>query len=176
MLGSVKDRRKHIQRPVWLLWPLSGSRLGVLLIIAFLLLTLVAMPATSLAQSKKQTKKKPPAQSEPSLSEKLSKANAEVVATSIDYKAALEKVLELQERDVKALAETLEKRKALLAESIIAKKEVDEAEQALMAAQAKVSGTKKQIADADNLIAEAKAEEQLAKLGPSRVGTYQSTA
>ncbi|MEK6405975.1 MAG: hypothetical protein AABN34_03315 [Acidobacteriota bacterium] len=137
-----------------------------------LLLVLIATMGTSLAQGKK----KAPRKSEPNLAEQLAKAKADVVATTNDYKAKLAKVLELQERDVKELAETLEKRKALLAESIISKKEVDESEQALAVAQSKVADTKKQMAEADNLIAEAKAEEQLAKLGPSRLGAYQTTA
>ena len=144
--------------------------LGTLLVLSLV----VASPCELLAQSKKKTK--PPRNSEPTLAQKLAAANAEVVATTNDYKAKLAKVLELQERDVKALAEMLEKRKALLAESIISKKEVDEAEQALAVAQSKAADTQKQMTGADNLIAEVKAEEQLAKLGPSRVGSYQTTA
>jgi len=139
-------------------------------------LALALIPATSGAQTKTPPKKKRPAKSEPSLTDQLVKANADVVAKTNDYKTALEKVLELQERDVNTLAETLEKRKALLAESIISKKEVDEAEQALATAQSKVAETRKQMAEADDVIAEANAEAQLAKLGPSRVGSYQTTA
>lgn len=147
-------------------------RIGRYFCAAALVLVLIAASGDSLAQGKK----KAPRKAEPTLAQQLAKANAEVVATTNDYKAKLEKVLELQEKDVKALAETLEKRKALLAESIISKKEVDESEQALAVAQSKVADTKKQMADADNVIAEAKAEEQFAKLGPSRLGAYQTTA
>ncbi|MEK6284784.1 MAG: hypothetical protein AABO57_03500 [Acidobacteriota bacterium] len=137
-----------------------------------LILVLIATMGTSLAQGKK----KAPRKSEPSLAQRVAKAKAEVIAAANDYKASLGKLLVFQENDVKALAETLEKRKALLVESIISKKEVDESEQALAVAQTKVADTKKQMTDADNLIAEAKAEEQLAKLGPSRLGAYQTTA
>ena len=86
-----------------------------------LVVAMIATPSESFAQGRKKTK--PPRKSEPSLAEKLSKANAEVVATTNDYKAKLVIVLELQEKDVRTLAEMLEKRKALLAESIISKKE-----------------------------------------------------
>ena len=151
-----------------------GMRSGKYLSTAALVLALLLAPSQSLAQGKK--KPKPSRTSGPTLAEKLAEANAQVVAATNDYKAKLEKVLELQERDAKALAEVFEKRKALLAESIISKKEVDESEQALLVAQSKVAETKKQMTDADNLIAEAKAEEQLAKLGQSRVGAYQTTA
>ena len=151
-----------------------GMRIGLYLSTAALILAMIATPIESPGQTKK--KAKPPGKSEPTLAQKLAEANAQVVATTIDYKDKLLKVLEFQERDVKALAEILEKRKALLVESIISKKEVDESEQALAVAQSKVVDTRKLMTEADNLIAEAKAEEQLAKLGPSRVGAYQTTA
>jgi hypothetical protein len=81
-----------------------------------------------------------------------------------------------QEADLKTATEILEKRKALLSENIISKKEVEESEHALAAAQGRVTDTKKQMGESDNLIAEASAERQLEKLGPSRLGAYQATA
>lgn len=141
---------------------------------AVLVMVLIAAPCELMAQGKK--KPMSPRKAEPTLAEKLAKANAEVVAATNDYKAKLDKVRELQEKDVVALIAMLEKRKALLAESIISKKEVDESEQALAVAQTRLSDTRKLMADADTVIAEAKAEEQLAKLGPSRLGAYQATA
>lgn len=178
----------------------SFERIGAWFVFLIFMAALVAVPVTSLANAKKQAKKQSttqtkqqsttastktspkqgkkttPAKSEPSLKDQVAKANADVVAATIDYKATLAKVLELQERDAKTFAEMLEKRKALLSENIISKKEVEESERALVTAKAKVTETEKQIAEADNLIAEAKAAEQLAKLGPSRLGAYQTTA
>ncbi|MEK6324214.1 MAG: hypothetical protein AABN33_21460 [Acidobacteriota bacterium] len=145
---------------------------GTYLIGIMLIIVLIATPVASLAQGKK----KAPAKSEPSLAEQVAKAKADVVVAANNYKVTLEKLLILQENDVTALAETLEKRKALLAESIISKKEVEEGEQALSTAQSKVAITEKQINETNNLIAEATGEMQLAKLGPSRVGSYQTTA
>ena len=114
-----------------------------------------------------QTKRPQPSKSSSTVSERevmelasrLGTARKEVTSAASNYKAKLEKVLELQERDVTALAETLEKRKALLAENIISKKEVEESERALTTAKGTVTETEKQIADADDLIAEAKTEE-----------------
>jgi multidrug resistance efflux pump len=148
-------------------------RIGKYLSAATLVVAIIAAPIEARAQTRKKTK--PPRKSEPTLAEKLAEANAQVVAASTDYKAKLGTVLELQERDVQALAETLEKRKALFEDNIISKKEVDDAEQALALARSKVVDTQKLMTEADNLIAEAKAEDQLAKLGPSRIGSYQAT-
>jgi len=103
----------------------------------------------------------------------VAKAKADVVAAANEYKASLEKLLTLQENDVKAASETVEKRKELLAQAVISKKELEESERILATAHDKIADTKRQIGESDNLIAEATAEEQLAKLGP---GTYQTTA
>jgi hypothetical protein len=129
---------------------------------------------TSLAQSKK--KKAPARKSQPTLNSQLSQARADLVVAAKNYKDSLQKLLVFQDADVKTLADTLEKRKALLSQNIISKKEVEESERALASAQAKVNSTRKEIGESDNLIAEASGERQLEKLGPSRVGAYQATA
>ena len=137
------------------------------LVLGFALLT----SSDSVAQTKK--KKKAPQKSEPSLTQKLKKSKADVVSAANDYKASLERLLVLQENDVKAASDEVEKRKELLAQSIISKRELEESERALSAAQDQVSSTKKQIGESDDLIAEATAEQQMVKLAP---GTYQATA
>ena len=136
-------------------------------VLGFVLLT----SSDSVAQTKK--KKKAPQKSEPSLTQKLKKSKADVVSAANDYKASLERLLVLQENDVKAASDEVEKRKELLAQSIISKRELEESERALSAAQDQVSSTKKQIGESDDLIAEATAEQQMVKLAP---GTYQTTA
>jgi hypothetical protein len=138
------------------------------LVLAF---TLVASFDNALAQGKK--KKRTPQRSEPTLADRVAKAKADLVAAANGYKASLEKLLALQENDVKAASETVNKRKELLAQAIISKKELEESERILSTAQEKVADTKRQIGESNDLIAEATAEEQLAKLGP---GTYQATA
>jgi len=138
---------------------------------AVLVLVLIASSVDSLAQGKKKAKTKTP-KSEPTLADRVAKAKAEVAAAANDYKASLEKLLAFQENDVKAASEQVEKRKELLALAIISKKELEESERALSAAQDKVANTKRQMAESDRLIAEATAEAELAKLGP---GAYQAT-
>ena len=137
---------------------------------AVLVLVLIAASVDSLAQGKK--KSKTPPKSEPTLADRVKKAKAEVAAAANDYKASLAKLLELQENDVKTASEQVEKRKELLALAIISKKELEQSEQALSAAQDKVANTKRQMAESDTLIAEATAEAELSKLGP---GAYQAT-
>ena len=146
------------------------SRVETFVCAVVMAIVLLAAPTDSLAQGKK--KKAPPKKAEPTLSDRVAKAKAEVAAAAADYKASLEKLLALQENDVKTASETVERRKALLAEAIISKKELEESERALSAAQDKVANTKRQMAESDTLIADATAEAELAKLGP---GAYQAT-
>ena len=134
-----------------------------------LVFVLLAASGDSLAQGKK---KKTPGKTEPTLADRVKKAKAEVAAAANDYKASLEKLLVLQENDVTAASEIVEKRKELLTLAIISKKELEASEQALSAAQDKVANTKRQMAESDTLIADATAEAELAKLGP---GAYQAT-
>ena len=153
--------------------PWQSTIIGFLVSIA--LLIVLSLPAISLAQSKKAPKFKNKAsqKTEPTLNERLSKAKAEVISAAKDYKKRLEELLALQEVDVKDASALVEKRKVLLAQSVISKKELEESEQQLVIVQAKVKDTKGKISEADNLIAEASAEEQLPKLGP---GAYRATA
>ncbi len=150
-----------------------SSRPFVQILSAIILATLLTTHGASLAQTKK---KKAPRNSQPTLSDKLTKAKEDVIAAGKDYKASLEKVLKFQEDDVKAATEMLEKRKALLAQNVISKKELEDSERELTAAEAKVAETKRHIGEADTLIAEASAEKQLIRLGPSPLGAYQTTA
>src|SRR5262249_45833035 len=137
----------------------GGLRIGVFLMV----LLLLAPYESVLAQKRK--KKSFPTKAQPTLTDRVAQAKADVISAGNEYKKSLQSLLKLQEDEVKTAAETVERRKELLAQNIIAKKELEESERALAAAQARVTDTKKQMGDADNLIAEAKAEEQLVKLG-----------
>ncbi|HLF83671.1 MAG TPA: hypothetical protein VI837_05795, partial [Blastocatellia bacterium] len=136
---------------------------------AVLAFVLLAAAGDSVAQGRK---KKTTRKSEPTLADRVAKAKAEVAAAANDYKASLQKLLGLQEDDVKTASETVERRKELLAQAIISKKELEESERVLSAAQDKVANTKRQMAESDTLIAEATAEAELAKLGP---GAFQAS-
>ncbi|HVG18842.1 MAG TPA: hypothetical protein VNI02_07290, partial [Blastocatellia bacterium] len=58
-----------------------------------------------------QSKKKPSRPSQATLANQVAKAKQEVIKAANEYKASLEKLLVLQERDVKTKAEMVEKRK-----------------------------------------------------------------
>ena len=164
--------------PRWSL-ALSFGRIFAGFICIILLVALASPEGNSFAQARKKVppkSQKTPAKTEPTLTDKLVQAKKDVAAAAANYKKSLETLLELQQGDVKMLSEQLEKRKALLDQNIISKKEVEDSEHALATAKTKVTNTEKEMTEADNLIAEATGEAQLAKLGPSRLGAYQSTA
>ncbi len=138
-------------------------KLAVSLILAFALMTVVAV-----AQKKTNAKEK-------SLEEKLAASRAELISAANDYKASLEKLIELLEKDVTAARETVERRKKLFEESVISKRELEESQRQLAEAEDKVFDAKKQISEADGVIAEVIAAEQMAKMKPAGAGAFIST-
>jgi hypothetical protein len=137
-------------------------RVAIILLFASLL-----APFGAMAQKRK---KKPAPNPQRQAAERVAQAKEDVIAAANNYKESLATLLVFQEGDVKTATEMVEKRKALVEQQIISKREVEEAERQLAAAQAKVAETRRQMAEADSLIAEAKAEAQLALLPPPRVG------
>jgi hypothetical protein len=150
---------------------LGGKQFIALASMALLLAMLLALDAGA-----QKRKKKPAPNSQTGLTERVAKAKDELVAATQAYKETLEKLLVLQEGDVKMAAETVEKRKALVEQQIVSKRELEESERQLTAAQAKVAETRRQMTEADHLVAEATAEKQLALMPPPRVGSTVSTA
>jgi hypothetical protein len=138
------------------------------------ILILALVPASLTAQA--QSKKKPPRVSQAELDKQIKKSREDVIKAANEYKASLGVLLAFQEADVKAAAETVEKRKALFEQNIISKLDLEKSKQELATAQAKVTVTRKQMGESDNLIAEARAAEQLEKMPRARVGSYQATA
>jgi hypothetical protein len=91
------------------------------------------------------------------------KAGLSLIASTEEYKTATEKLIPLQEAEVKSATDKLEQLRQLVADGLVARNELEDSEQALTAAQAKLAETKQQIANADRLISETKAAEELAK-------------
>lgn len=151
---------------------LCGKRL-VAFALSILLFTLLF--STSDAQAQKR-KKKPARGPQTELAQRVAKAKEDVVAAAQAYKESLVKLLVFQEGDVKTATETVEKRKALVEQQIISKRELEESERQLATARAKVAETHRQMAEADNLMTEAKAEAQLALMPPPRIGGTVSSA
>jgi hypothetical protein len=108
--------------------------------------------------------------------EDLSKLAADVVRTTREYRATLDRLLAVREAEATRAAEDVELRRDLFEAGIISRRELEVSERALAAAQAGVEETRRWIVEADTLIAEALASEQLAKLPPLPRGGYLETA
>jgi len=115
-------------------------------------------------EAQKKSRKKPPV---PKPVTELAKLREQYVQATKDYKASLEKLLTFYEQDVKKAEEKLTLSQKLLAEGLIAKAQVQESENALATAKAKVAETRRQMGTADDQIAsvlvEEDADRQLAK-------------
>jgi len=134
---------------------------------------LFATPAYSQRKTSGQKKKATQSQQPPST--ELSKLHDSYIAATKEYKASLEKLLSLYQESVKKAELQRDKMAKLLAEGLIAKKDLQQAEDALADAKLKVSGVQTQIGSADAQIAqtliEIEGEKEIAKLGRVPRGT-----
>ena len=89
--------------------------------------------------------------SQSALDGQVEKAKQDRATAAREYVQSLETVLALQEANVKSAEQDVEKRKELLSQKIISKREFDSAVQSLDAARAKVRDTKKKIEEAKRL-------------------------
>ncbi|HEX5081662.1 MAG TPA: hypothetical protein VFY40_06435 [Blastocatellia bacterium] len=97
------------------------------------------------------------------LAEVAKESRANLLSASSAYRASLEKLLELQRQDESRALELVAKRKELLAMGVIAKREYDDGERALLEVQGKVAETIGRLAEVDHMVAEVSAAEELAK-------------
>jgi hypothetical protein len=134
-------------------------------------LLLALLCATGAASA--QTSKKP--NSKTTLANRLAETRADLVTASKAYKASLEKLLPFEEDERKKASEEVEIRKQLVVEGVASKRDLEESERRLATAEARLAVTRKQLGEADTMIAEASGESQLAKLS-ARPGSYQRTA
>lgn len=112
-----------------------------------------------------------PAAAPPDVRGELERARANVVATSREYRASLDRVLPFREDAVRRAAAALETRRRLLETGAVSRREVDAAEAALQSAQAELDATRREVADAERLVAEAIAAETLPPLVPGATTT-----
>ena len=108
-------------------------------------------------------------------SERLERLAAEVVRTTREYRASLERMLVIYQRDAESLTELVEVRRDLLQREIVSKRELEIAERLLAEVEAKVTETERWIQDADKIIAEAAVHSEIAKLPPMPAGGYLAT-
>jgi hypothetical protein len=94
----------------------------------------------------------------------LERARADVVTTSREYRASLTRVVPFREEAVRRADAALETRRRLLESGAVARRDVELAEAAVKTAQAELDDTRRDIADAERLLAEAIAAETLPPL------------
>jgi hypothetical protein len=147
----------------------SGLR-SVIVIATITLPCLVGAPAS--AQTRKAQSRKP----KPQPANPVAESKADVVKAAKEHRANLEKELALLEAQFQAATQEVESRRAMFAQGLIARSELEPSERLLEVARARRDARKTEIGETDNLIAEATAAEQLAKLKPIPMGGYLTTA
>jgi hypothetical protein len=92
----------------------------------------------------------------------ISSSSPGAIEAANQYKASSKELLAIQENEVRKAAAKLEELRILVSDGLVAKAELDTDAQKLADLRAQLQATQKQIADADNMIAEVK-EQELAK-------------
>lgn len=127
-----------------------------------LIIALVVLTANvaALAQAKKSPARAASPSKSAQLKSDLAKAREDLVKATNDYKASVEKLVVMYEANLKTANERLAKQQELLEQGIISKREFEKGQQQIVEAQAKLSESRKQIAEADDLIAESNIADQ----------------
>jgi hypothetical protein len=100
----------------------------------------------------------------------------DVVRTTKEYRATLERALPILEANAREATETLYERRDLYALGILSADYVTGAERALAAAETSLTETRVAIDEADRIIVEASLQEELVRRGPLTRGGYEDSA
>jgi hypothetical protein len=103
----------------------------------------------------------------------LDDARAAQAEAARRYRASLDVLVPLHEAAVTRATDDVERRRALLAQGLIARADVEAAERALAEARATAARTHEAIREADGLVAEAEAVREIAALPPAVPGETQ---
>jgi hypothetical protein len=106
---------------------------------------------------------------------RLEKTASDVIAATLNYRAALERVLAIYERDLARRAELAELRQDLFEREVISKREFEDSQNAQAEAQKNVNETRAAMAAAARIMSEARMVEALARLTPLARGAYEET-
>ncbi|MBD0371374.1 MAG: TolC family protein [Pyrinomonadaceae bacterium] len=148
---------------------------------ALLLLSTLSVSQTITAQNRRKPKAQPSSQKKTTpAKDELSKSREEFVRLTGEYKESLTVLVTLYEKDVKREEDKLAKLKELYAQGLVSKRDVEDSERAVAQAKAKITEAQKQMRAADEQVAqmmvEAKALEEMAKLPPPSKGKLTQTA
>ena len=146
-------------------------------VLVFFLLVLM-VPRITAAQKKPAVSK--PRATQPKPVDELTKLREEFIKATIDYKANLEKLLAIDEKNVRRAEDRVTQSRELFKQGLISKNEFEASERAVAEAKDKVTEVNQRIAGADTQIAdtllEAEAETRLAKSKPIPRGGLVKTA
>ncbi|MGH7385523.1 MAG: hypothetical protein ACREKG_10080 [Candidatus Rokuibacteriota bacterium] len=98
-----------------------------------------------------------------------------MIAATLNYRAALERLLPIYQRDLARRAELAELRQDLFEREVLSKGEFEESQRAQSEAQKNVDDTKAAILDTDRMLTEARMAQALARLAPLPRGRYEET-
>lgn len=108
-------------------------------------------------------------------SNRLEQAAADVIAATQNYRATLERVLALYERELTRRDELTELRQDLYERGVLSKREFEEGRKALADARKDVDDTRQAITDTDRMLTEAHMARALARLMPLPRGSYEES-
>lgn len=106
---------------------------------------------------------------------RLEKTASDVIAATLNYRAALERVLAIYERDLARRAELAELRQDLFEREVLSRQELEEGRRAQAEARKNVDETRSAIAEVDRMLSEARMAEAMARLTPLPRGSYEET-
>ena len=100
---------------------------------------------------------------------------AELEQRTREYQDSLARLLDLQEQAVARATATAVRFRTLRAEGLVARRDLESAEQALADAQSRVDETRKRLADSEQIVTEAQARQRLATLPTLSPGEERAT-
>ncbi len=106
---------------------------------------------------------------------RLERAASDVIAATQSYRAALERVLSIHERELARRNELSELRQDLYERGVLSRREFEDGQRAQQEAQKNVEDTRRAMSDADRMLSEARTAESLARLAPLARGGYEET-
>ncbi|HYL99040.1 MAG TPA: hypothetical protein VEZ90_08815 [Blastocatellia bacterium] len=106
------------------------------------------------------------------VNEKLTKARTDLMSATQAYKTSLSNLLPYQESALKAASDQVQLRQSLFEKGIVSKRELEDSKHSLAEAQSKFDETKRQLSEADSMLAEVE-DDQYLKV-PSAPGEYRS--
>ncbi len=142
-------------------------------------LVLAGVSASAAQSPRAPTPQPSPKVSEPAPprpASRLERLAANVAEAMAKYRAALDPVLAIYERELARQTELAEIRQDLYERSVLSRRELEEGQRALAAAQKNVDDTRRAMADADRMLTEARIAEATARLKPLAQGGYEETA